>query len=674
MKEFINKNSKLLSIIAGVIILIAIIIGIVVYNNNHLTITYLVDDDEYKVVENIKKGQTVDSPKAPTKEGYTFEGWYLDDEKFDFDNEIKSKIVLKARFTINKYNVAFVNTFAETKTETVEWNKKVSKPADPTAYGYTFTGWYSNYELYNFDTPVKEDLTLTAGWYRDTVVYTVNHYKMNDDGEYEKEASDKDSAYGYVGESVSGTLKEYKGYKQPDKKSIILGYNTNNIDYYYDIRFFNIDVVGDNGVKSTSGSGKYKYQDKVEIGYELKPGYTLKNITPELTDGKYIVENEDKTIDVITKPIEYKINLLNVDGAKFESVNPSYYTVESSKMTLVNPTKEGYDFAGWSTKEDATTGDMEVVIDPSELKDVTYYATWVDEDREYTIEYELDNGELEEENPTKYDKNTETFTLNNPYKENYDFVGWKDSITSEPVKEYTIKKGSKGDLKLMAVFTPTKFTITYDLDGGNATNPEEYTIETETFTLANPTKEGYYFKGWLSGQLVFKEYSVKKGSFGDIELTALWAKYKFTLTNIGEKDDELFVDEGENWSTIVIPDPEDLEGYKFDRWCLDENCDEELPEQGEIDDDQTLYAQWNQLYTITYLFGEAEGNPDSYIDVTEEDRTIVLNSPVDDERIFSGWYNGTQILPIDQETGTTTYVIPEGSGNITLVAMWEPTV
>ena len=47
-----------------------------------------------------------------------------------------------------------------------------------------------------------------------------------------------------------------------------------------------------------------------------------------------------------------------------------------------------------------------------------------------------------------------------------------------------------------------RYTITYDLDGGtlSTSNPTIYTENTETFTLNNPTKEGYTFRGWNSGK------------------------------------------------------------------------------------------------------------------------------------------------------------------------------
>ena len=46
----------------------------------------------------------------------------------------------------------------------VKINDTVTKPEDPTYEGFEFVGWYVDDTLYNFDEPVKEDLTITAKW------------------------------------------------------------------------------------------------------------------------------------------------------------------------------------------------------------------------------------------------------------------------------------------------------------------------------------------------------------------------------------------------------------------------------------------------------------------------------------------------------------------------------
>ena len=71
------------------------------------------------------------------------------------------------------------------------------------------------------------------------------------------------------------------------------------------------------------------------------------------------------------------------------------------------------------------------------------------------------------------------------------------------------------------------YSIDYELNGGSVAtaNPTSYTIESDTFTLNNPTREGYNFLGWSEeGKSGYKEtVTVTKGTYGNKKYTANWA-------------------------------------------------------------------------------------------------------------------------------------------------------
>ena len=46
----------------------------------------------------VEEGKTVSEPKAPTREGYTFEGWYLGETKYDFSKPVTGDITLTAKW------------------------------------------------------------------------------------------------------------------------------------------------------------------------------------------------------------------------------------------------------------------------------------------------------------------------------------------------------------------------------------------------------------------------------------------------------------------------------------------------------------------------------------------------------------------------------------------------
>lgn len=94
----------------------------------------------------------------------------------------------------------------------------------------------------------------------------------------------------------------------------------------------------------------------------------------------------------------------------------------------------------------------------------------------YTITYNLDGGEAT--NPTVYCEDTRTFTLNEPEKIGYTFIGWTGSNGSTPEMQVTITEGSTGDRSYVANYeenTVDLFPKVFSISGscnfnGSATN------------------------------------------------------------------------------------------------------------------------------------------------------------------------------------------------------------
>ena len=126
--------------------------------------------------QHVKSGEKAVLPADPTLKGYTFAFWYLGEDEqnataYDFDTPVTENITLTAKWNINKYTVTF-NSYGGTPVppvQEVEYGLTATKPADPTLKGYTFAFWYlgedeQNATAYDFDTPVTENITLTAKW------------------------------------------------------------------------------------------------------------------------------------------------------------------------------------------------------------------------------------------------------------------------------------------------------------------------------------------------------------------------------------------------------------------------------------------------------------------------------------------------------------------------------
>ena len=120
--------------------------------------------------QSVNEGGMASQPSAPTRDGYRFAGWYSDiglQTAYGFTESVTQNIVLYANWTAI-YTVSFNSDGGSAvESQTVEYDRTVTKPTAPAKEGYTFIGWYSDAELnevYNFATSVTSHLTLYAKW------------------------------------------------------------------------------------------------------------------------------------------------------------------------------------------------------------------------------------------------------------------------------------------------------------------------------------------------------------------------------------------------------------------------------------------------------------------------------------------------------------------------------
>lgn len=170
------KEKKKLVIAVVLILLLALLIFIIVQSGktNELTITFDCHGGTQVENQKIKKGEKLEEPEAPTKEGYEFIGWYYDGEKFDFAKEIDENIELEAKWlkvSNIKYTVSFdSNGGSSVSEQKVEKGEKAKKPENPTRNGYIFVEWNLAGEAYDFNSKVEKNITLSAVWKQNEVV------------------------------------------------------------------------------------------------------------------------------------------------------------------------------------------------------------------------------------------------------------------------------------------------------------------------------------------------------------------------------------------------------------------------------------------------------------------------------------------------------------------------
>ena len=149
-----------------------------IINPINYKITYILDGGvnnptnpaTYTILDNI-------TLKAPTKEGYAFAGWVVDDNEAVIDYKINEgsygNITLTATYTTGKVNVYF--EYDGIATQTIDYNSLCTKPTDPIKLGDTFLYWCIDDSLeteFDFNTPVTHDITLYPR-FKNTKFYTV---------------------------------------------------------------------------------------------------------------------------------------------------------------------------------------------------------------------------------------------------------------------------------------------------------------------------------------------------------------------------------------------------------------------------------------------------------------------------------------------------------------------
>ena len=416
----------------------------------------------------------------------------------------------------------------------------------------------------------------------------------------------------------------------------------------------------------------YTVEQTVTLPTPTRTGYTFLGWTgegittpqPNVTIPKG--STGDKTYIENWKLTEYNITMDLNGGSGQEKV---VYTMTDEDFELPTPTRNGYEFVGW-TGEGITTPQTSVKIPKGSTGNKAYTANW--QVIEYTITLDTNGGPAV--SPIKYTVE-DSFTLPYPLRPGYEFVGWTlDGSGMLPAMPLIIYYGTTGNLRYKAEWRLAEYTITMDLNGGSGQEKMVYTMTDEEFELPTPTRNGYEFVGWTGERITTPQTSVKipKGSTGNKAYTANWKVIRYTITLVTNGGAVIASIRYTVEDSVTLPIPPDRPGYEFSGWVLDGSG--QFPSTPMIipagsPGDRLYKAEWRvATYTITYVsHGKAYNwvqytiNNQVYFGTPEEDPSYYLPGYT-----FVGW-------KIDGVEGTPrSYMLPKGSyGNRTATMLWE---
>lgn len=164
-------KKRFLIAIAIVMVLILSVAVFVACNENQTksyTVKFVDGESEIKSVS-VEEGKTItdaDIPADLTKDGYVFEGWYVGDVAFDKSAAITADVTYSAKWT-KLHTVKFVDGNETIKTATVKDGEKLKDadvPADLTATGKAFEGWFDGTTAFDKDATITADKTFAAKW------------------------------------------------------------------------------------------------------------------------------------------------------------------------------------------------------------------------------------------------------------------------------------------------------------------------------------------------------------------------------------------------------------------------------------------------------------------------------------------------------------------------------
>ena len=340
-----------------------------------------------------------------------------------------------------------------------------------------------------------------------------------------------------------------------------------------------------------------------------------------------------KTITFIYTPTKYNITI-NCNGGSGE--NTRVYTIETETFTLNTPTKKGYTFAGWTDINGVTT--ETVIIEKGSVGARSYTANWSANSYTYNVVYESTSGiNLGGTTVTKQLETVNIVTAE-------EIIGYNtpnsQEITWDSVEPKTIT----------FIYSPTVYSITVNCNGGEGVSHTTYTIETETFTLGTPIREGYTFGGWIDIDGVTHEtVTIEKGSYGVRNYTASWVGITYTYTLKYESTSGISLGETtitNAYGTINSVEVPDITGY-----------DNPGPQEviwDTVDSKTVIVIYTPTRYNVTIDCNGGDGVGDTSYTIERE--TFTLDTPEREGYTFKGWTgsNGTTPeLTITIEKGST---------------------
>lgn len=452
-----------------------------------------------------------------------------------------------------------------------------------------------------------------------------------------------DGTFGAQAYTLWVNLECEEGYKLSEKTAVTLdGKEPLRVegDFYvfeleelyptYTITYNNLD-----GVTLSNAPASYnKYSGTVTIPNPTKDGYrflgwTGEGITEPQKDVSFEAKEMNRNLTYTAKWDE--IIYRNVDFVTEHGAKPQAQRVESGTKAArpADPTEDGWKFKSWHRNNDYMDAPFD--FDTPITENITLYAKWA---KTWTVTFDS-NGHGTAPAVQTVEEGENAAKPTDPTDGDYSFQGWY--TTAECSTTFDFSTPITGDTTVYAKWVK-KPIVSFNRNG-HGTAPASQTVELngKATKPADPTAEGYVFRGWYTTAACTTEFDFNTPITADTTLYAKWNETYTVTFNVGRHGTAPTAQTVENGGKATKPENPTAKGWRFDGWYTDERCTAGYDFDKAVTANTTLYAKWTQLFTLTF-----ETNGGTKIDSVEapDGSLVYLGSykPTKSGYYFVGWY------------------------------------
>ncbi len=583
--------------------------------------------------QTVTDGNSASEPAGPTKDGYTFDGWYASgsDTAFDFSTAITANITLTAQWTADapaQADTFTVSFDCDVDSQTISSGDKATEPTTPTKEGYTFDGWFAAEceTAFDFDTAITADLALTAKW-------TINSYTVTFD---EQNGTTAEGASMHYGATIVAPESNPTKTATAELTFAFASWNTS------------ADGTGDDFVADSTVSGDITYYAQ----------YT------SVTNSYTVTFDEQNGTTAEGASMHYGATIVAPES------NPT--KTATAELTFA--------FASWNTSADGTGDDF--VADSTVSGDITYYAQYTSVTNSYTVTITAgDNGSVDvtsivnvpygsvitvSDNTIKIGDTTVTATASaDTSASTFAFGSWS-VVTGDTTDDNTT---------IIATFSDTTLQYTYTFynsDGITVVSTATVDYGTAVVAPEYATKEAtaqyeYAFVGWFTATTDGTEVAEFGNVTADVDYYAQYIELtrSYTITwyngNIMAKSSSQAY--GADVAVPADPTKDSTVDtvYTFIGWnTLEDGTGTDFVEDSTVTGSAVYYAQYTEsTRTYTVTFGSESSTLDYGATISAPITNPTKDSTVSTEYTFAGWFTeatgGTQVTDFGTVTGSVTY-------------------